>query len=157
LNEQSQQQPTQKASFSVKGWLLGKAGQYLDGILINALFGLIFGGAFWLAQHLWGLRLIPFNVLDTILLSLGMVVVVLVLIGLIAIFLFNNYLKKHPGAAMGIWLGILAGALAASYFTEENLKKWLIPAKMQEHVLTGQSAPPEPLEARQKTPTSTAE
>ena len=98
VHELPKQEPSeQQARFSLKVWLLKKLFQYIDGTFQTLFTAAILGGALWIAQHLWGLRLLPFNVLDTILLVVLMAFVLLVLVCLVLWLGLKQIFVKYPG------------------------------------------------------------
>lgn len=107
VHESPQQEPSkQQASFSLKEWVLKKLFQYIDGTFQALFTAAILGGALLIVQYLWGLRLLPFNVLDTILL---VVVTAIVLLGLITLLFWLGFkwlLMKHP--EFFVLLGLMA-------------------------------------------------
>ena len=137
------QQQEQKPAGTFKALLLSKVWQYLDGILINTLFALLAGGAFWIVQHLWGLRLIPFNVLDALLLSLVLVVVILLLVALVLYLLFRHFLSTYPAVALGLLFGLLVAGLATSYFSKDkNLASFQESARHAANFASQSPSPP---------------
>ena len=111
--------PEGDQSHSIKTFLLRKTFIYLDNIIGNALFVFVFGGAFWIVQRIWGLRLIPFSVLDAVLLSIGLVIIIIMLSSL----LLYLYLRKHPELLAGLAIGLFAAWLGVSFFTSVTQKR----------------------------------
>lgn len=97
-----QEQLEQENHFTLKSWIMKKITQYIDSTLQTLFTAAILGGVLWLLQHLWGLRLVPFNVLDAILLVVGVTIVLLIAICILLWWIF----KKYP--IIFILLGIIA-------------------------------------------------
>ena len=114
MSQQTQEQKNTGQDFPLRAWLLGKPGQYLDGILINGLSALLFGGFLWIAQRFWGLRLIPFNILDAILLALCLMIVFLLVVALTLFLILRHYLNKYPDLAVGLVVGLFVSLIAAN-------------------------------------------
>ena len=112
----------QEETLSIKVWLLRKALQYVDALIINLLTGITFVGILRFAQQIWDLRLIPFSLLDAILLVGLAFLVALVLIALSLYFLVIHYLTKHPGLAMLLGIGLMAPYII-KWFSKLNLSK----------------------------------
>lgn len=125
MSQQTQEQENTKQDFPIRAWLLRKSGQYVDGILINGLSALLFGGFLWIAQRFWGLRLIPFNVLDAILLALCLMIVFLLVVALTVFLIVRQYLKKNPDIAFGIAVGLFATLLTIGFkrTSKESIEK----------------------------------
>jgi hypothetical protein len=124
----------------MKARILKKSVQYGEGILINWLSGLSFLGVLWFAQRFWSLRLIPFNVLDALLLDGVVILILLALVVLILYLALRHYLIKYPYIAIALGIGLLATAFAASTFTEERMKElgiWVAKQQKTEQVEDG--------------------
>lgn len=107
--------------------LFKKSGNYIDGIIINLLSAIVLGGGLYLAQKVWGLRLIPFNVLDAIIIGslcgIGVLLLIVVIFGLV----FYRYFKKHPELLTGIGAMLFLGGPAARM--KDKSFKWESPPK----------------------------
>src|SRR5258708_4799211 len=114
MGQQTQEQENTKQNIPIRAWLLRKSGQYIDGILINGLSALLFGGFLWIAQRFWGLRLIPFNVLDAILLALSLMIVFLLIVALTFFLILRHFLNKYPEWAFGLVVGLFVSLIAAN-------------------------------------------
>ena len=114
--EGPKQKPSnQQAPFSVKVWLFKKLLEYINGTFQALFTAAILGGALWIVQHLWGLRLLPFNVLDTILLVVLTAFVLLVLIGVVLLLGLRWTLVKYPGFFVLLGLAALVPLLMNKY------------------------------------------
>jgi hypothetical protein len=103
--ELSTQEPLQQQS-SFLLWLLKKLIQYTDGTFQALFTAAIFSGALLIAQHVGKFLLLPFNVLDTILLAITIAIIVLGLISLILWLGLRFLFRKQP--EIFILLGLVA-------------------------------------------------
>ena len=107
--------PADREAPSLRARILGKAIQYGEGILINLLSAVTILGLLWVTQQLWNLRLIPFNLLDALILTGVVSLCLLVAVLLLLYYLMARYLAKHPNVVLWLGLILLAGAFLVNY------------------------------------------
>lgn len=129
---------------SIKARILKKMLQYGEGILINWLSAITLLGFLWVVQLIWGLRLIPFSLLDALLLAGGSMLIILIVIVACLYFTLRHYLTKHPGMAIGLVIGLFATAMAVAHADKitEFFQKATPLAPMKEAVGQKKTTPP---------------
>lgn len=104
-----------EGKLSLKAWLLKRIVQWGESILVNWFSGVSFLGALWVIQQLWGLRLIPFSVLDALIVTGGAIFLSFVIVIFLLYVVFQRYLSKHPGMALSLLIGLFATAFASAH------------------------------------------
>lgn len=112
----------------LRGWFFKKLGTYIDGIIINLLSAAILGGGLYLAQKIWGLRLIPFNVLDAIIIGSLSGIGILLLLVIILVLVFYRYFRDHPELIFGMLL-VFAIFSFIMMRSKDKPIKWQFPPK----------------------------
>lgn len=140
---QQREPAKQEARLTLRAWLVKKLIQYIDNTMQTLFTAAVLGGALWIVQRFWGLRLLPFNILDTILIAVASAFGMLILISVILWLLFKWILKEFPGfffllglaALVSLWAGkqpgLFKGALNMDFSTAKKS-----PSQEQQHEAT---------------------